>query len=123
MDTSPKSWLEARRLRAWELKNEGWSQRQIARAFGVSEGAVSQWIKAGRDGGPDRLKSRPHPGPLPRLAEEQLARLPQLLERGAESFGFRGQVWTRARVGALILKEFGVSDRAQHAGRVPKRLG
>ncbi|MDP8946651.1 MAG: helix-turn-helix domain-containing protein, partial [Actinomycetota bacterium] len=36
---------EGRRLRAWELKQEGWKQRDIARALGVSKGAVSQWMK------------------------------------------------------------------------------
>ena len=38
-------WREGRRLSAWELKQEGWNQRDIARALGVSKGAVSQWLK------------------------------------------------------------------------------
>ncbi len=37
-------WREGRRLRAWELKKEGWSQQRIADALGVSKGAVSQWM-------------------------------------------------------------------------------
>ena len=41
-------WGEGRRLRAWELKQEGWTQRAIARALGVTEGAVSQWCKRAR---------------------------------------------------------------------------
>jgi predicted transcriptional regulator len=44
-------WREGRRLRAFELKEEGWSQKQIAQALGVSKGAVSQWMKRARDGG------------------------------------------------------------------------
>jgi transposase len=35
------------------------------------------------------------------LAPEQLARLPELLHRGAEAYGFRGHVWTRGRIAAL----------------------
>jgi transcriptional regulator len=35
-------WREGRRIRAWELKQEGWKQRDIAQALGVSAGAVSQ---------------------------------------------------------------------------------
>jgi hypothetical protein len=38
-------WREGRRLRACELKQEGWKQLDIARALGVSKGAVSQWMK------------------------------------------------------------------------------
>jgi predicted transcriptional regulator len=44
-------WREGRRLRAWELKQQGWSQQEIANALGVSKGAVSQWMKRGREGG------------------------------------------------------------------------
>ncbi|MCA1715656.1 MAG: helix-turn-helix domain-containing protein, partial [Actinobacteria bacterium] len=36
-------WREGRRLRAFELKHQGWKQREIADALGVSKGAVSQW--------------------------------------------------------------------------------
>jgi predicted transcriptional regulator len=44
-------WREGRRFRAWELKQEGWTQQQIADALGVSKGAVSQWMKRARQGG------------------------------------------------------------------------
>ena len=33
-------WREGRRLRGFELKQEGWSQQRIAEALGVSKGAV-----------------------------------------------------------------------------------
>jgi predicted transcriptional regulator len=46
-----RDWREGRRLRAWELKQEGWTQQQIADALGVSKGAVSQWMKRAREGG------------------------------------------------------------------------
>lgn len=39
-------WREGRRLRAWELKKEGWSQQEITNAMGVSKGAVSQLDEA-----------------------------------------------------------------------------
>ena len=48
-------WREGRRLRAFELKQQGWSQRRIAEAFGVSKGAVSQWMKRARQGGGAKL--------------------------------------------------------------------
>lgn len=38
-------WREGRRLRAFELQQEGWSQQDIARALGVGKSAVSQWMK------------------------------------------------------------------------------
>jgi transposase len=122
MKTTPHNWKEARRLQAWHLKQQGWPQRQIAAALGVSEAAVSQWMKRGRDGGPQALRHRPPAGAPRRLAAEQLARLPDLLHRGPEAYGFRGQVWTRGRVAAVLRLEFGVSYHPVHVGRLLKAI-
>ena len=53
METKQKAtdWREVRRRRAWELKQQGWKQRDIAVALGVTEGAVSQWLKRAREQG------------------------------------------------------------------------
>lgn len=116
-------WLEGRRLRAWELKEQGWKQKDIAAALGVSEGAVSQWVARGRAGGKDGLRRNPPPGVPPRLSKEQREQLPGLLSRGAEAYGFRGEVWTGARVAVLIEREFGVRYHEVHARRLLKAIG
>src|SRR5918992_1050570 len=122
MTRIPINWKEARRLQAWHLKQKGWSQRQIAEGLGVSEGAVSQWMKRGREGGPEALRHRPPPGAPRRLSANQLTRLPALLQRGAEAYGFRGQLWTRRRVAEVIRLEFGISYHAVHVGRLLKAI-
>src|ERR671916_1689008 len=108
MNPTPHTWKEARRLQAWHLKQQGWSQRQIAEAMGGSEGAVSQWMKRARAAGPDALRRRPPPGAPRRLSPDQLARLPELLHRGPPAYGFRGELWTRSRGAAIIRLEWGV---------------
>jgi transposase len=118
MNLTPYTWKEARRLQAWHLKQQGWSQRQIAQALGVSEGAVSQWMARARTVGPEALRRRPPPGAPRRLSPEQLARLPALLHRGPPAYGFRGDLWTRRRVAAIIRMECGVSSHPRHAGRL-----
>jgi transposase len=40
------------------------------------------------------------------------------LAKGAEAFGFRGQVWTAARVAQVIKRAFGVSYHPTHGGRL-----
>jgi transposase len=116
-------WREGRRLRAWELNQEGWKQRDIARALGVSKGAVSQWMKRAKQEGIEALKHRPPPGAQPRLSEDERAKLPELLARGAPAHGFRGEVWTCARVAEVIRKEFGVSYHPAHVSRLVRALG
>jgi transposase len=122
MHRSPTNWKEARRLQAWQLRQQGWSQRQIAEALGVSEAAVSQWMRRAREGGPEALHHQPPSGAPRRLAADQLARLPELLHRGAEAYGFRGHVWTCGRIAAVMRLEFGVSYHPVHVGRLLKTL-
>ena len=110
-------------MRAWELKQEGWSQQRIAEALGVSKGAVSQWMKRAREEGVEGLKHKPPPGATPRLSEEERAKLPELLARGAEAHGFRGDVWTCERVARMIRREFGVSYHPAHVSRLVRALG
>jgi len=50
----------------------------------------------------------PAPGRVARLTAGQQAQIPGLLERGAEAYGFRGDVWTATRVAEEIKQRFGV---------------
>jgi transposase len=65
-------WREGRRLRAWELHQEGWTQQRIAQALGVTQGAVSQWLRRVEEaGGVEGLYRRPPKGAKPKLTSEQ----------------------------------------------------
>ena len=119
----PENWREARRLQAWTLFQKGWKQKDIAEALGVTEGAVSQWLKKARADGVEGLRHRKGGGPKPRLTPEQVEQLPQLLGQGAEAFGFRGDVWTRARVALVIKQHFGVQFSLSHVGRLLQQIG
>ena len=112
---------EERRKRAWELNEQGWPQKEIAQALGVSKGAVSQWMKRGREGGVEALKAHPPTGVKPRLSAEQKAHIPALLAKGAEVYGFRGDVWTASRVAKVIEQTFGIHYHRDHVGRLLTR--
>jgi transposase len=122
LSSQATNWREARRLRALELKERGWKQMEIADALGVTEGAVSQWMKRAREEGVEGLRHKPPPGATPRLSEDERAKLPELLAQGAEAHGFRGEVWTCERVAIVIRREFGVSYHPAHVSRLLKAL-
>lgn len=122
-DFKPGDWREWRRLRAWRLKQQGWSQRAIASALGVSEVSVSHWLARARQGGAESLRARPGPGRPPTLSPQEKDLIPEFLWHGAEAYGFQGQVWTRARVALVIQEEFGVLYHKGHVGKLLKSLG
>src|SRR5438270_2945362 len=122
LDFAPDDWREWRRFRALQLKQQGWYQRDIAAALGVSEDAVSRWLARARDGGPEALQSRTSPGRPPKLDAAQKRLIPEFLWHGAEAYGFRGEVWTRARIAQVIEEEFGVRYHKGHVGRLLQEL-
>jgi transposase len=121
-DFIPDDWREWRRLRALLLKQQGWCQRDIGDALGVSEETVSRWLASARDGGPEALLARSSPGRPPKLSSAQKRLIPEFLWHGPEAYGFRGDVWTCARVARVIKEEFGVHYHKDHVGRLLKEL-
>ena len=113
-----KKWREQRRQRAFVLSAQGWRQSRIAEALGVSQAAVSQWLAA--DGGQEGSQERR--GRPAKLALEHRRLVPDLLSHGAEVWGFRGEVWTCARVAAVIKEEFGVLYSPAQVSRLLKVL-
>src|SRR5712691_1518781 len=116
-------WREERRKRAWQLKEQGWQQKDIATALGVSEGADSHWLKRGREQGVEALDAHPPKGVTSRLSAEQQAQIPELLAKGAEAYGFRGDVWTASRVAEVIRRSFGIRYHRDHVGKLMREAG
>src|SRR5437667_9420880 len=80
-------------------------------------------MKRGREGGVEALKAHPPQGVKPKLTVEQKAQIPELLAKGAESYGFRGDVWTASRVAEVIARTFGVRYHRDHVGRLLREAG
>ena len=105
-----------------ELKKQGWYQRDIASALGVTEETVSRWLGCARQDGPEALLARPAPGHPSKLSPAQKRVIPEFLWHGPEAYGFRGNVWTCARVSRVIEEELGVRYHKDHVGRLLKEL-
>lgn len=118
----PQDWKEARRLRAFDLTQQGWKQCEIANALGVSRPAVSQWLASAREFGRGVLRARPHTGAPSKLTPAQRRVIPEFLWQGAEAYGFRGEVLTCARIAQIIKGEFGVSYSKSQVSRLLKAI-
>lgn len=115
--------LQARRLLAISLLEEGCSQSEVARKLGVSPSAVSQWKQAHAQGGNHALVAQVHPGPAPKLSPKQCQRLVELLKQGPRRHGWATELWTLPRIAELIARKFGVQYDQSGVWRLLRRLG
>jgi transposase len=115
--------LEARRRRAAEYFQERRPLRKIARAIGVSLSSVKRWKVAWQTGGVKALAAKPHPPRATKLSEKQKLQLVKLLLCGPRACGFGTDLWTCARVAAVVRKHFGVRYHPDHLGRILHDLG
>lgn len=103
--------MERRRRRAVELLDEGESPSLVARILGVHETSVHRWRRARQGAG---LAAKPLLGPKPRLSDEDLRGLEQLLLQGAKHHGWDNALWTAQRVTTLIDRHFRVKYHPEH---------
>ena len=89
----------------------------------MSEGAVSQWLKRGREQGVEILNAHPGKGATPRLTPEQSDQMAALVAKGAEAYGFRGNVWSAGRVAKVIEWTFGIKYHPDHVGKHLREKG
>jgi transposase len=115
--------LEARRRRAAEYFQERRPLRKIARAIGLSLSSVKRWKVAWQTGGVKALAAKPHPPRATKLSEKQKLQLVRLLLSGPRAAGFKTDLWTCARVAAVVRKRFGVRYNPDHLGRIMHDLG
>ncbi len=80
-------------------------------------------MKKAREGGEEALKAHPPKGVPARLTQEQKAQIPHLLAKGAEAYGFRGDVWTASRVAKVIDQTFGIRYHRDHVRRLLREAG
>jgi transposase len=69
------------------------------------------------------MRNQPGRSRRSKPSDEQRKKLPELLQRGAETYGFRGDIWTNPRVAQVIRREFGISYHPAHVSRILKELG
>jgi transposase len=115
--------LETRRLLAGTLLLEGSDVGEVVEIVGASLSSVKRWRQAVEKGGLEALKSKPHPGPTPRLDAKQKRQLITILLAGPLKAGYANDLWTCPRVAEVIAKEFGVTYHPDHVWKILRSLG
>lgn len=114
--------MERRRRRAVALVEQGEDRATVARILGIRPQTLARWLRLARQ--PQGLQAKRHPGPTPGLNDTQLKELQELLLQGAQHHGWRNQLWTAARVAALIERHFEQQYHPEHVRKILKhRLG
>ncbi len=115
--------MESRRLLAAQDLQDGLSQSQIARKFGVSRTTASRWHRALHRRGVESLRKRRATGRPSRLNREQRQGVVDLFQAGARASGFHDDRWTTARFASAINHRFGIRYDPDHVGRIMHQLG
>ena len=115
--------MESRRLLAAQDLQNGLSQSQIARKFGVSRTTASRWHRALHRKGVESLRKRRATGRPSRLNQEQQQGLTELFHNGAIAAGFPDDRWTTARFASAIETRYGIHYDPDHVGRIMHQLG
>jgi transposase len=100
--------------------DQGESPSTLARILGVARPSLYRWRQAARSG-PDGLAAKPHCGPSPRLRDDQLEPLEDLLLDGATAHGWPNELWTAKRVTEVIRRHFGLAFHPEHVRKILKR--
>ena len=114
--------LEDRRKRALALLDSGYSLNEVGRRIGCHASSVMRWRNARRRGGAQALRVRCSPGRPLKLDQAKRKRLVNLLLQGPIAHGYRTNLWTTARIAAVIQREFGVQYHRDHVGRLMHSL-
>ncbi len=114
---------EERRRLAYQWLRRGVPRAEVARRLGVSWAAVDKWEKRRQAQGPNSWKEKRHPGPVPKLTAAQKARLKEILEQGAEAYGYPTNLWSLKRLAEVIRKEFRARYSLSGVWRALRALG
>ena len=106
-----------------KLSKENFKQEKIAEILNKSQGWVSQILNKFEKEGYEGLKEKKAKGAISKLNDTQKEELRANINRGAEAYGFEGNIWNRKRVKLLIEERFGICYSERQSDRIIKGMG
>lgn len=116
--------LEALRLRAVRLVQNGESPEVVGKALGLNRTTIYDWLAKYRSGGYDALKSRPTPGAKPKLDGKKLKWVFDVVtQKNPRQMRFEFALWTREMVQELITTKYKIKLSLKSIGKLLAQLG
>lgn len=112
-----------RRLIAAEMLDRGQSIQQVAAALGLGPATARRYGALFKAGGKQSLLQVNDVGRRSHLPADGLTRLVAAIRHKPVLYGFPGDCWTRAAVGELVQREFGVHYSRSHINRLIRDYG
>jgi len=99
------------------------SPKEIVETLDVGEKSIYRWITQYNESGAEGLLEGEHTGRIPRLNQEQLLRLTDIIDSGPIAYGFGSGIWTSKIIREVIKQEFGVAYHDGHVRKILYKLG
>ena len=120
---SPKT-REEIRIRAVQRVQEGESPETVIKALGVSRACIYNWLAKYRAGGWHGLKDGNRSGRPKKLSGDHMAWIYRtVVDKDPLQLKFSFALWTRAMIGVLIKRQFGIKLSDASVGRLLRQLG
>jgi len=97
-----------RRALVIRLLHLGYKPKEVSIQLLISIPTVYNWHKLWRENGIDGLANVPRTGRPPKLPDNQIQDLREMLIQGATAHGWHNELWTAKRVRDVIRKRFGI---------------
>ena len=106
-----------------KLREENFNQIKIAEILNKSQGYVSQVLSKYKKYGYEGLKEKKAKGADPKINNVQKEDLRIIINKGAEAYGFEGNLWNRKRLKLVIEEKYGVIYCERQVDRIIKSMG
>jgi transposase len=122
---APEAQEDLRRRVVYAVREDGMSDSQAARTFGVCRQSVGKWVGLAEAGGARALAARKRgPKPVPRMSDAAERGIVGAIRGGCpDRLGLPFALWTREAVVALIRRRTGRAVSVWTAGRCLRRWG
>src|ERR1700719_1705639 len=114
---------QSRRLLSLAAVRDGMDRGSAAKIGGMDRQTLRDWVHRFNASGPEGLVDNWTQGPKPRLSEEQLAQLAQIVEAGPDREKDGVVRWRRLDLKRVIAERFGVDFHPRYVGKLLKKLG